>query len=110
MQGLLPKAVAVGDFGAHRVSVDGIDEGYGAALMASGSQGGVPRASVHVPASGITNGRPRGAKNQAYKISLRNGALCDSPDYWETWAPEVGEPVKTFTIITMQANKFQRGA
>lgn len=61
-----------------------------------------------VPASGYYEWQTRGAKNQAYKISLRNGALLAFAGLWETWAPEVGEPVKTFTIITTQANKLVR--
>jgi len=59
-----------------------------------------------VPASGYYEWQTRGAKTQPYKISLRNGSLLAFAGLWETWAPEVGEPVETFTIITTQANKL----
>ena len=59
-----------------------------------------------VPASGFYEWQTSGAKNQPYKIALRNGALFAFAGLWETWAPEMGEPVETFTIITTQANKL----
>jgi putative SOS response-associated peptidase YedK len=59
-----------------------------------------------VPTSGYYEWQTRGAKNQPHKIALRNGALLAFAGLWETWAPEIGEPVETFTIITTQANKL----
>jgi putative SOS response-associated peptidase YedK len=59
-----------------------------------------------VPASGYYEWQTSGAKNQPYKIALRNGALFAFAGLWETWAPEVGEPVETFAIIMTQANKL----
>jgi putative SOS response-associated peptidase YedK len=46
------------------------------------------------------------AKKQPYKIGLRNGALFAFAGLWARWAPETGEPVETFAIITTQANKL----
>ena len=48
----------------------------------------------------------KGAKKQPYKIALRNGGLLAFAGLWETWTPEIGEPVETFAIITTQANKL----
>ncbi len=59
-----------------------------------------------VPASGYYEWQTRDAKNQPYKIALRSGALFAFAGLWEIWAPETGEPVETFTIITTQANKL----
>jgi putative SOS response-associated peptidase YedK len=59
-----------------------------------------------VPASGFYEWQTKGGKNQPYKIALRNGALCAFAGLWERWAPQMGEPVETFTIITTRANKL----
>jgi len=61
-----------------------------------------------VPASGYYEWQTQGAKKQPYKIALRNGALLAFAGLWEKWAPEVGDPVETFTIITTQASKLVR--
>jgi putative SOS response-associated peptidase YedK len=59
-----------------------------------------------VPASGYYEWRTEGAKKQPYKIALRNRALLAFAGLWEKWAPEIGQPVETFAIITTQANKL----
>jgi putative SOS response-associated peptidase YedK len=59
-----------------------------------------------VPASGFYEWLTKGAKNQPYKITPRKRALFAFAGLWERWAPENGEPVETFTIITTQANKL----
>jgi putative SOS response-associated peptidase YedK len=59
-----------------------------------------------VPANGFYEWRSRGTRKQPYKIGLRNNALCAFAGLWERWAPETGEPVETFTIITTRANKL----
>ena len=56
-----------------------------------------------VPASGFYEWQNKGVKNQPYRISLRNGALIAFAGLWERWAPENGEPVETFAIITTHA-------
>jgi putative SOS response-associated peptidase YedK len=61
-----------------------------------------------VPASGFYEWQTKGAKNQPYKMAPRNRALFAFAELWERWKPEVGEPVKTFTIITTQSNKLLR--
>jgi putative SOS response-associated peptidase YedK len=61
-----------------------------------------------VPASGFYEWQTKGAKNQPYKIAPRNRGLFAFAGLWERWAPEVGEPVRTFTIITTQSNKLLR--
>jgi putative SOS response-associated peptidase YedK len=59
-----------------------------------------------VPANGFYEWQTKGAKKQPYKIGLPNGALLAFAGLWDRWAPETGEPVDTFTIITTQANKL----
>jgi putative SOS response-associated peptidase YedK len=39
-------------------------------------------------------------------MALRSGALFAFAGLWEKWAPESGEPVETFAVITTQANKL----
>ena len=59
-----------------------------------------------VPANGFYEWQARGTKKQPYKITLRQGALIAFAGLWERWAPEEGEPVETFTIITTRASKL----
>lgn len=59
-----------------------------------------------VPASGYYEWQTKGTKKQPYKIGLRGGAPFAFAGLWDKWAPEIGEPVETFTIITTQANKL----
>jgi putative SOS response-associated peptidase YedK len=59
-----------------------------------------------VAASGFYEWQTKGAKKQPYKIALRGGALFAFAGLWEKWAPEAGEPVETFAIITTRANKL----
>jgi putative SOS response-associated peptidase YedK len=37
---------------------------------------------------------------------VRNGALIGFAGLWESWAPETGEAVETFTIITTEASRL----
>ena len=41
-----------------------------------------------------------------HRIAPRHGALFAFAGLWEKWAPEAGEPVETFTIITTRADKL----
>jgi putative SOS response-associated peptidase YedK len=59
-----------------------------------------------VPASGFYEWQTKGAKKQPYKIAPRGSAVFALAGLWEKWAPETGEPVETFTIITTRANKL----
>lgn len=59
-----------------------------------------------VPANGFYEWQARAARKQPYRIALRNGALFAFAGLWERWAPETGEAVETFTIITTRANKL----
>lgn len=59
-----------------------------------------------VPASGFYEWQTRGARRLPYRIAPRHGALFAFAGLWEKWAPETGEPVETFTIITTRANKL----
>jgi len=61
-----------------------------------------------VPANGFYEWQTKGANKHPYKMALRSGALFAFAGLWERWAPETGEPVETFAIITTQANKLVR--
>jgi putative SOS response-associated peptidase YedK len=59
-----------------------------------------------VLANGFYEWQTRGARKQPYKIAVRNGALIGFAGLWESWAPETGEAVETFTIITTEASRL----
>jgi putative SOS response-associated peptidase YedK len=59
-----------------------------------------------IPANGFYEWQARGTKKQPYKIAVRNGALIAFAGLWERWAPEDGDPVETFTIVTTRASKL----
>jgi putative SOS response-associated peptidase YedK len=59
-----------------------------------------------VPANGYYEWQMKGARKQPYKIALRGGALSAFAGLWAKWAPEIGEPVETFAIITTHASKL----
>ena len=59
-----------------------------------------------VPANGFYEWQARGTKKQPYKIALRHGALIAFAGLWARWAPEDGDPVETFTIVTTRASKL----
>jgi putative SOS response-associated peptidase YedK len=59
-----------------------------------------------IPANGFYEWQTRGTKKQPYKIAVRNGTLIAFAGLWERWAPEGGEPVMTFTIVTTRASKL----
>jgi putative SOS response-associated peptidase YedK len=61
-----------------------------------------------VPASGFYEWQTLGARKQPYRIALRNGTPLAFAGLCEKWAPETGEPVETFAIITTQASKLIR--
>jgi putative SOS response-associated peptidase YedK len=59
-----------------------------------------------VPVNGYFEWQTRGSRKQPYRIALRSGALLALAGLWNRWAPEAGEPVDTFAIITTRANKL----
>jgi putative SOS response-associated peptidase YedK len=59
-----------------------------------------------VPANGFYEWQSRGTKKQPYKIALRNGGLIAFAGLWDKWAPENGEAIETFTIITTAASRL----
>ena len=59
-----------------------------------------------VPANGFYEWQARGTKKQPYKITLRHGALIAFAGLWARWAPEEGDAVETFTIVTTRASKL----
>ena len=59
-----------------------------------------------MPANGFYEWQTRGTKKQPYKITLRHGALIAFAGLWARWAPEDGDPVETFAIVTTRASKL----
>jgi putative SOS response-associated peptidase YedK len=59
-----------------------------------------------VLASGYYEWDTKGTRRQPYRIAPRGGTLFSFAGLWERWAPELGEPVETFAIITTRANKL----
>jgi putative SOS response-associated peptidase YedK len=59
-----------------------------------------------VPANGFYEWQTRGTKKQPYRITLRHGALIAFAGLWARWAPEDGDPVETFAIVTTRASKL----
>ena len=64
------------------------------------------RNAVWCRRTAFTSGKRRGTKKQPYKITLRHGALIAFAGLWARWAPEDGEPVETFAIVTTRASKL----
>lgn len=59
-----------------------------------------------VLASGFYEWQTKGTRRQPYRIAPRTAGLFAFAGLWEKWAPELGEPVETFAIITTRANKL----
>ena len=58
-----------------------------------------------VPASGFYEWKGAPGRKQPYAITLPGQPLFAFAGLWETWHPKQGEPVRTFTIITTDANE-----
>lgn len=48
--------------------------------------------------------RPNGGPKQPYRIHRRDGAPFAMAGLWEEWTDEEGTPLRTFTILTTDAN------
>jgi putative SOS response-associated peptidase YedK len=59
-----------------------------------------------VPATGFYEWQTSRASRRPYRIAPRGRGLFAFAGFWEEWAPERGEPVCTFAIITTRANKL----
>jgi putative SOS response-associated peptidase YedK len=59
-----------------------------------------------VLASGFYEWQTKGTRRHPYRIAPRTGALFAFAGLWEKWAPELGDAVETFAIITTRANKL----
>lgn len=59
-----------------------------------------------VPASGFYEWQARASRKQPYRIAPRSGTLFAFAGLWDRWAPENGEAIDSFTIITTRANKL----
>jgi putative SOS response-associated peptidase YedK len=60
-----------------------------------------------VPADGFYEWRQEGARKQPYAVALRDGALMALAGLWEGWQQPDGTWLRTFTIITTDANAKQ---
>ena len=57
-----------------------------------------------VPMDGFYEWRKQGAGKQAYAVSLRSGAPMAVAGLWEGWKQPKGEWLRTYTVITTEAN------
>lgn len=57
-----------------------------------------------VPATGFYEWKAEPRRKQPFAITLADRALFAFAGLWESWRPEGGEPVETFTIVTTDAN------
>lgn len=62
-----------------------------------------------VPADGFYEWETQGAKKTPYHFTLRDGGLFAFAGLWDSWVSPAGEEVKSFTIITTQANELVSG-
>ncbi len=62
-----------------------------------------------VPADGFYEWTTEGGRKQPHLVRLPGGALYAFAGLWERWVPKAGgEPVETFTILTVDANDALR--
>ncbi|WP_119459738.1 SOS response-associated peptidase [Rhodospirillaceae bacterium SYSU D60014] len=60
-----------------------------------------------VPAGGFYEWKKEGTKKQPYAIALKSGEPMSFAGLWENWQdPDSGEWIRTFTIVTTEANEF----
>ncbi|MES2713413.1 MAG: SOS response-associated peptidase [Pseudomonadota bacterium] len=57
-----------------------------------------------VPMDGFYEWRKEGAAKQAYAVALRSGAPMAVAGLWEGWKQPEGEWLRTYTVITTEAN------
>jgi len=57
-----------------------------------------------VPANGFMEWKALEKGKQPYYVHAANDALFGLAGLWERWSPPDGEPIDTFTIITIDAN------
>jgi len=57
-----------------------------------------------VPANGFMEWKAVEKGKQPYYVHAANDALFGLAGLWERWSPPEGEPIDTFTIITIDAN------
>ena len=57
-----------------------------------------------VPATGFFEWQGEAGRKQPFAITLPGAPLFAFAGLWETWKPQEGEPVQTFTIVTTDAN------
>ena len=57
-----------------------------------------------VPMDGFYEWRKQGAGKQAYAVALRSGAPMAVAGLWEGWKQPGGEWLRTYTVITTEAN------
>jgi putative SOS response-associated peptidase YedK len=60
-----------------------------------------------IPADGFYEWRQEGTRKQPYAVALRDGALMALAGLWEGWQQPDGIWLRTFTIITTEANAKQ---
>lgn len=59
-----------------------------------------------VPADGFFEWKKTDAGKIPYRATLRTGGLFALAGLWDTWMDEKGDEIKTFTILTTEANSL----
>lgn len=60
-----------------------------------------------IPADGFYEWRQEGSRKQPYAVALRSGEPMSLAGLWEGWKQPDGEWLRTFTIVTTEANAKQ---
>jgi putative SOS response-associated peptidase YedK len=93
-----------------------LDASGGAKLMNARAEGIAEKPSFRdafarrrclVPADGFYEWRSDGKAKQAYAVALRDGAPMALAGLWEGWKSPEGEWLRSFSIITTEANAKQ---
>lgn len=92
------------------------DASGGAKLMNARAEGVAEKPSFRdafarrrclVPADGFYEWRAEGKRKQAYAVALRSGEPMALAGLWEGWKSPEGEWLRTFSIVTTEANAKQ---
>lgn len=68
----------------------------------------VVRQRCIVPLSGFFEWKTDGQRRRPFRIHLKNNSIISLAGMWETWRPGTSGERRSFTILTITANKFMR--
>jgi putative SOS response-associated peptidase YedK len=61
-----------------------------------------------IPADGYYEWDKKGKEKKPYRITLKNGELFSFAGIWETWTDKSKNQIRTFSIITTEANELTK--